>query len=283
MGIFKKPPFNSDKKRDFPEGLWQKCPSCGEMIHNLELVQNFRVCPKCDHHFTQSARERLEMLLDPDSFEEHDANMISVDTLKFTGMASYTERLKSYQKKTGLKDAVVVPTPTDQDQIAVRELQTLGGPPMTIPVNGNLSFAQGAVEQMAGDSNLITVRSRASRERPFTVVQKMQADAESNYRSKIKELETSLSDTQRKVNDLQRSKDAGQKFILSTEQQQELTNFRKTEADVKTQLKDMRRKLRSEIDSLENRIKWINIAAMPIVVILAGFVFALMKRRTVRA
>jgi acetyl-CoA carboxylase carboxyl transferase subunit beta len=107
MGIFKKPSFNSDKKRDFPEGLWQKCPSCDEMIHNLELVQNLRVCPKCDHHFTQSARERLEMLLDADSFEEHDANMISVDTLKFTGMASYTERLKSYQKKTGLKDAVL--------------------------------------------------------------------------------------------------------------------------------------------------------------------------------
>jgi acetyl-CoA carboxylase carboxyl transferase subunit beta len=107
MGIFKKRPFNSDKKREFPEGLWQKCPSCNEMIHNLELVQNFRVCPKCDHHFTQSARERLEMLLDPDSFVEHDANMISVDTLKFTGMASYTDRLKSYQKKTGLKDAVL--------------------------------------------------------------------------------------------------------------------------------------------------------------------------------
>ena len=107
MGIFKKPPFHSDKKREFPEGQWQKCPSCGEMIHNLELVQNLRVCPKCDHHFTQSARERLEMLLDADSFEEHDANMTSVDTLKFTGMASYTDRLKSYQKKTGLKDAVI--------------------------------------------------------------------------------------------------------------------------------------------------------------------------------
>jgi acetyl-CoA carboxylase carboxyl transferase subunit beta len=107
MGIFKKPPFTSDKRRDFPEGLWQKCTSCGEMIHNLELVQNFRVCPKCDYHFTQSAHERLEMLLDPNTFEEHDANMVSVDTLKFTGMASYTERLKSYQKKTGLKDAVL--------------------------------------------------------------------------------------------------------------------------------------------------------------------------------
>jgi acetyl-CoA carboxylase carboxyl transferase subunit beta len=107
MGIFKKPPFKSDKKRDFPEGQWQKCENCKEMIHNLELVQNFRVCPRCDHHFTQNARERLDMLLDPNSFEEHDANMMSVDRLKFTGMASYTERLKSYQKKTGLSDAVL--------------------------------------------------------------------------------------------------------------------------------------------------------------------------------
>ena len=77
------------------------------MIHNLDLVQNFRVCPKCDHHMTQTAHERLEMLLDVGSFEEHDANLVSVDTLKFTGMASYTDRLKSYQKKTGLKDAVI--------------------------------------------------------------------------------------------------------------------------------------------------------------------------------
>lgn len=107
MGIFSKPRFTSDKKREFPEGLWQKCPACAEMIHNLELVQNFRVCPKCDYHFTQSARERIDMLIDAGTFEEHDANMVSVDTLKFTGMASYTERLKSYQKKTGLKDAVL--------------------------------------------------------------------------------------------------------------------------------------------------------------------------------
>ena len=107
MGIFSKPSFHSDKKREFPEGLWQKCPSCAEMIHNLDLVQNFRVCPKCDHHMTQTAHERLEMLLDVGTFEEHDANMVSVDTLKFTGMASYTDRLKSYQKKTGLKDAVI--------------------------------------------------------------------------------------------------------------------------------------------------------------------------------
>ena len=88
MGIFSKPPFNSDKKREFPEGLWQKCPSCSEMIHNLDLVQNFRVCPKCDHHMTQTAHDRLEMLLDVGSFEEHDANLVSVDTLKFSGLGA---------------------------------------------------------------------------------------------------------------------------------------------------------------------------------------------------
>ncbi len=108
MGIFKKPAFaGGEKKRELPEGLWQKCASCGEIIHNLELQQNFRVCPKCEHHFTQSARERIDMLCDDGTFTEHDANMVSVDTLKFTGMASYPERLKSYQKKTGLKDAVI--------------------------------------------------------------------------------------------------------------------------------------------------------------------------------
>src|SRR5258708_4272077 len=68
MGIFDPPSFNSGKKRDFPEGLWQKCPSCGEMIHNLELVQNLRVCPKCDHHFTVGAHERIGQLLDEGTF-----------------------------------------------------------------------------------------------------------------------------------------------------------------------------------------------------------------------
>ncbi len=167
-----------------------------------------------------------------------------------------------------------------QDPVSVREIQAIGQR-LIMPLNGNLSFAQSVVEQLAGDSNLIAVRSRASRERPFTVVQKMQADAESNYRSKIKELENSLAEAQRKLNDLQKSKEGGQQFILSPEQQQELVNFRKKEADVKGQLKQMRKQLRSEIDSLENRIKWLNIAGMPVAVVLAGFGLAAMKRRRV--
>ncbi len=88
-----------------------------------------------------------------------------------------------------------------QDQLSVRELAGLGER-LIVPLNSNLSFAQGVVEQLAGDSNLIGVRSRALRARPFTVVQKLQAEAEANYRNKIKELETSLAQTQQRVNEL---------------------------------------------------------------------------------
>ena len=95
-----------------------------------------------------------------------------------------------------------------QDPVAVREIQAIGQR-VIMPLNSNLSFAQSVVEQLAGDSNLIAVRSRASRERPFTVVQKLQADADANYRSKIKELENSLAETQRNLNELQKSKEGG--------------------------------------------------------------------------
>ncbi len=108
---------------------------------------------------------------------------------------------------------------------------------------------------------------------------KLQADSEANYRNKIKELEQNLAETQRKVNELQQSKDAGQRFILSPEQQQELVNYRKKEADAKLQLKEMRKQLRAEIDSLENRIKWLNIAGMPIIVVLVGFSLAFLNRK----
>jgi acetyl-CoA carboxylase carboxyl transferase subunit beta len=109
MPIFQKPTLKqgTNRKREMPEGLWQKCPECGEVIHNLELSQNLKVCPKCDYHFTFSARERIENLIDKGTFEEFDQNLLSMDVLKFTGVASYSERLESYREKTGLKDAVV--------------------------------------------------------------------------------------------------------------------------------------------------------------------------------
>jgi len=109
MAIFKKPAIKAEspKKRDIPHGLFQKCPGCGEVVHEIELTQNQRVCPHCDYHFAQSAKDRIDNLLDPGSFVEMDADLRSIDTLRFQGMATYKDRLKKYQESTGLVDAVI--------------------------------------------------------------------------------------------------------------------------------------------------------------------------------
>lgn len=109
MPIFQKPTLKPpiNKKREMPEGLWRKCPECGEVVHNLELVQNLKVCPNCDYHFAMTGQERVDCLLDPGTFQEFDSGMTSVDVLNFQGVASYGDRLKSYQEKTGVRDAVL--------------------------------------------------------------------------------------------------------------------------------------------------------------------------------
>jgi ABC-type uncharacterized transport system involved in gliding motility auxiliary subunit len=150
------------------------------------------------------------------------------------------------------------------------QVQNIFGQKIVIPKNGNLTFFQNMVEQMSGDNNLIAVRSRATQSRPFLKVQEMQARAESAYRSKIKELETGLQETQRKITELQAKKEKGQRFILSPEQQKEVEKFRRDEAEAKKELKRVRKDLRQDIDSLENRVKWINIAGVPLLVTAFG-------------
>jgi acetyl-CoA carboxylase carboxyl transferase subunit beta len=108
-GFAKKPKLSGGKsrKRDIPEGLWTKCPKCDAMVFDRELDENLKVCPKCQHHFSIGARERIHSLVETCSFEEMDPDLTSVDVLQFTGVASYKEKLEAYQKSTGLKDAVI--------------------------------------------------------------------------------------------------------------------------------------------------------------------------------
>ena len=95
------------KKREIPEGLWTKCPKCATMVFDKELDENLKVCTHCQHHFPISSRERIHSLVETCTFEEMDAQMSSVDSLHFTGVASYTSKLEKYQQETGLKDAVI--------------------------------------------------------------------------------------------------------------------------------------------------------------------------------
>ena len=142
-------------------------------------------------------------------------------------------------------------------------------------MNANLDLAQNLIEQMAGDSNLIAVRSRASLSRPFTRVKQMEAAAEASGEAKVAELQKSLEDTQQRLGELQQQ----QKDTNLKEQQAEVDNFRKKEAQVSLELRQARKDLRKEVVSLETRVEWLNILAMPLAVTLAGIMIAVVKRK----
>ena len=102
----RKPIESQGKESRVPEGLWVKCPSCGEVIYNKDLVATLNVCPKCAHHFRIGAVERLRMLFDAD-WQEYDASLLSIDPLKFVDTKPYQKRLDATIASTGMRDAVV--------------------------------------------------------------------------------------------------------------------------------------------------------------------------------
>jgi acetyl-CoA carboxylase carboxyl transferase subunit beta len=94
------------QKKDIPDGMWTKCSGCSEIIHKKPLYQNLFTCPKCNFHFRIGSKEYFEILLDSGTFKELNKKMRSVDPLKFTDTKSYSSRVESTMKKTGLYDAV---------------------------------------------------------------------------------------------------------------------------------------------------------------------------------
>jgi len=128
MGFFKKRSVDDlgEKKKDMPEGLWTKCPSCAESLFEQALVKNLRVCTSCGYHFTISSAERITSLVDEGTFEEMDLHIDSVDALGFKG---YVDKVKAYQAKTGLKEAVVTGRASIEDipvLVAIMDFRFLG-------------------------------------------------------------------------------------------------------------------------------------------------------------
>lgn len=93
-------------KKELPDGLWEKCPSCDEIIHKKQLEANYWTCTKCDHHFRIGSTEYMSIILDKNSFKEYDKKIRSADPLDFTDTRKYSERVVDTIKKTGLNDAV---------------------------------------------------------------------------------------------------------------------------------------------------------------------------------
>ena len=133
----KLPSFRA-RRNAYPADLWTKCPTCEEMLFNKQLDKHLRVCPNCGHHFRLTASARLELLVDPGTFLEHDAGLQSVDVLGFVDQKPYPDRLEAAQAATGMRDAAVWGT------------AELGGTPIAICVM-DFGFMGGSMGAVVGE------------------------------------------------------------------------------------------------------------------------------------
>ena len=97
----------ASRRSTLPEGLWSKCPACEAVLYATDLANNLQVCPKCGHHNRLNARERLDLLLDPEGRSEIGAEVLPVDSLKFKDSKKYPERLMAAHQDSGESDSLV--------------------------------------------------------------------------------------------------------------------------------------------------------------------------------
>ena len=178
------------------------------------------------------------------------------------------------------KSSVLVFADSDflADDFCVRMMKTPFG---AIPqlINENLTLFSNTMEQFAGREELIGVRSRGASDRPFKVVNELEAEATRKWQAREAEFQQELQQTQQRLAALQKEKKGGERFILSKEQQDEIVKLRKSQAETRRQLKNVRKELTADIDSLGLRLKIVNIALVPILVVLFGLLRGYMRRR----
>src|SRR5438045_237447 len=152
-------PDNAAKKEGtgIPEGLWLRCPDCGDMLFRKVVEEALHVCPACQYHFRIDARTRIEQLVDPGSFEEMFDDLSPVDPLKFTDKKSYKDRLKAEQMKTGNSDAVVCGK------------GFIKGRPIMLAVM-DPDFMMGTLGSVVGEKITLTIEAAAAEHLPLLIV-----------------------------------------------------------------------------------------------------------------
>lgn len=145
--------------------------------------------------------------------------------------------------------------------------------------NDNLNFVLNACEMLTGSEALIGIRSRGKFERPFTTVQNLEKKAQEKWLAREQELVKEVEETNRRLRELEQKKDSSQKFIVSAEQEAEIKQFQEKKLKINKELKDVRKQLRADIESLGNKLKFINIFLMPLLVSIGGLAYGLYRRK----
>ncbi len=143
--------------REIADGLWQKCSDCGSLTYAKDLRENFEVCPHCGHHNRLSAPERVRQLVDPDTWQPLDDHLTAGDPLQFMDQKPYPERIKGYQHKTQLNEAILT------------GLGLLQGQPIALGVM-DFSFLGGSMGSVVGEK-VTRLTERATQDRlPLIII-----------------------------------------------------------------------------------------------------------------
>jgi len=154
---FVRPKIRALVEKEVPENLWEKCPSCEQMIFHRELEANLRVCQHCGHHMRLDIKARLDMLFDDAAYQKIELPDVPVDPLKFRDRKRYSDRLKEAQARTGERDAVVVAH------------GRLGGFQVVVAAF-DFSFMGGSMGIAVGEAIIAAARLATLQEAPLIVV-----------------------------------------------------------------------------------------------------------------
>ncbi len=187
-------------------------------------------------------------------------------------------------KQTAADADLILVADTDllADPLWIRN-QSLFGQRVAIAWANNGDFLSNAVDNLAGSSDLISIRGRQSFFRPFTKVDELRRHADDRLRDTEKQLDQELRDTEQKLSQLEAGRANHSEMALSPEQEAELTRFQKERARIRKELRDVRRSLDIEIERLGTRLKIVNIALMPALIAIGAIVLAILRRRKLRA
>ena len=170
----------------------------------------------------------------------------------------------------------------DADMLADQfwvQVQDLMGSRIAIPTSGNGPMVINALDNLTGSSALIDIRSRGGFVRPFTVVNDLRREAELRFREQEQRLISRLEETERQLGQLESSRQGEEAAVLTDEQRQALIDFRKERLQIRKDLREVRRSLRANIESLESRLRFANVAAVPILIGVGGLLVALARMR----
>ena len=194
------------------------------------------------------------------------------------GEESADEEASSHLAESNGPIQVIVAADADMLSDAVWvQIANFLGTRMGSPTADNGSFLINAIENLTGNADLISLRSRGSFSRPFTRKRELARQADERFRAKEQELEARLQETEREINELQQQKDAGSVMILSPEQQDALERFEEDRLQVRKELRKVRHDLRKDIESLGMRLKFANIGLVPLLIAVAGLALTVVQ------